>query len=173
MDYRTLGATGTLVSSLCLGTMTFGAETDEDAAQAVLNRYLDAGGNFIDTADVYQHGVAEEIVGRWIAKRGRADDLCRGQQLHGLAAAARHPDGPAREPGADRHAAAAVQPAHPGARMGAVAPLPGRGGRAAAVVAPRWRVAEWQVEVSDPRLPDYPYGFIAEMTASRRPWQRT
>ena len=75
MRYRNLGATGTLVSNLCLGTMTFGKETDEPDAHAQLDRFVDAGGNFIDTADVYQHGVAEEFVGRWLAARGRRDDL--------------------------------------------------------------------------------------------------
>jgi aryl-alcohol dehydrogenase-like predicted oxidoreductase len=75
MRYRNLGATGTLVSNLCLGTMTFGKETDEPDAHAQLDRFVDAGGNFIDTADVYQDGVAEEFVGRWLAARGRRDDL--------------------------------------------------------------------------------------------------
>ena len=74
MEYRRLGTTGTLVSSLCLGTMTFGQETDEQEAHAILDRYVEAGGNFIDTADVYQHGVSEEMIGRWLSRRGR-DDL--------------------------------------------------------------------------------------------------
>jgi aryl-alcohol dehydrogenase-like predicted oxidoreductase len=71
---RPLGASGALVSELCLGTMTFGAESDEAQAHAILDRYVEAGGNFIDTADVYQHGVSEEMIGRWLA--GRRD---RGQ----------------------------------------------------------------------------------------------
>jgi aryl-alcohol dehydrogenase-like predicted oxidoreductase len=74
MEYRTLGRSGTLVSTLCLGTMTFGAETDEKGAFAQLDRFLDEGGNFIDSADVYSKGVAEEIVGRWLRERPGARD---------------------------------------------------------------------------------------------------
>ncbi|HEY0811704.1 MAG TPA: aldo/keto reductase [Pseudonocardia sp.] len=74
MEYRTLGGSGTIVSSLCLGTMTFGDESSEDVSHAQLDRYLEQGGNFIDTANVYSRGVSEEIVGRWLAKRGGARD---------------------------------------------------------------------------------------------------
>jgi aryl-alcohol dehydrogenase-like predicted oxidoreductase len=73
MEFRTLGKTGTLVSTLCLGTMTFGAETDEKGSHQQLDRFVDAGGNFIDTADVYSRGVSEEIVGRWLP--GRRDSV--------------------------------------------------------------------------------------------------
>jgi aryl-alcohol dehydrogenase-like predicted oxidoreductase len=66
MEYRRLGNSGCIVTSLCLGTMTFGAEADEAASQAILDAYAAAGGNFIDTADVYSTGVSEEIVGRWL-----------------------------------------------------------------------------------------------------------
>ena len=69
MEYRTLGGTGTVVSALCLGTMTFGNESAEDVAHAQLDRFLAAGGNFVDTADVYSRGVSEEIIGRWFAAR--------------------------------------------------------------------------------------------------------
>jgi aryl-alcohol dehydrogenase-like predicted oxidoreductase len=69
MEYRPLGNTGTLVSALCLGTMTFGNESDEKAAHAQLDRYAERGGNFVDTADVYSRGASEEIVGRWLASR--------------------------------------------------------------------------------------------------------
>ena len=55
--------------------MTFGHEADEAASHAILDRYVEAGGAFIDTANVYSHGVAEEIIGRWLAKRGGADGL--------------------------------------------------------------------------------------------------
>ena len=65
MEYRTLGSSGTAVSTLALGTMTFGAETDEEGAHAQLDRFVDAGGSLVDTADVYSAGVSEEIVGRW------------------------------------------------------------------------------------------------------------
>ena len=69
MEYRTLGRSGCAVSTLALGTMTFGAETDERTAHAQLDRYLEAGGNLVDTADVYSAGASEEIVGRWLAAR--------------------------------------------------------------------------------------------------------
>ncbi len=75
MQTRPLGRAGIQVSELCLGTMTFGMETDEPDAHAILDRFVDAGGTFIDTADVYSAGVSEEIIGRWIARRGRHDDL--------------------------------------------------------------------------------------------------
>src|SRR6059058_527115 len=69
MDYRTLGSSGCAVSSLCLGTMTFGVETDEPGAHQQLDRFLEAGGNLVDTADVYGDGRSEEIIGRWFASR--------------------------------------------------------------------------------------------------------
>ncbi|TDX03080.1 aldo/keto reductase [Kribbella sp. VKM Ac-2566] len=69
MEYRTLGASGAVVSTYALGTMTFGNETDEAGAHEQLDRYVEAGGNFVDTADVYTAGVSEEIVGRWLAKK--------------------------------------------------------------------------------------------------------
>jgi aryl-alcohol dehydrogenase-like predicted oxidoreductase len=69
MQYRTLGNSGTVVSTYALGTMTFGAEAGEEDSHAILDDYLAAGGNFIDTADVYSSGVSEEIIGRWLAAR--------------------------------------------------------------------------------------------------------
>jgi aryl-alcohol dehydrogenase-like predicted oxidoreductase len=69
MDYRTLGRSGCAVSSLALGTMTFGVETDEPAAHEQLDRFAEAGGTFVDTADVYGGGRSEEIIGRWFASR--------------------------------------------------------------------------------------------------------
>jgi aryl-alcohol dehydrogenase-like predicted oxidoreductase len=56
MDYRTLGRSGCAVSSLCLGTMTFGVETDETGSHEQLDRFLEAGGTLVDTADVYGGG---------------------------------------------------------------------------------------------------------------------
>lgn len=67
MQYRTLGHSGTAVTDLTLGTMTFGHEASEEASHAILDAFVAAGGNFIDTADVYTQGVSEEIVGRWLA----------------------------------------------------------------------------------------------------------
>ena len=70
MELRRLGRTGVRVSDLCLGAMTFGREADEATSRAILDRFLDAGGNFVDTADVYSDGVSEEITGRALgAKR--------------------------------------------------------------------------------------------------------
>jgi aryl-alcohol dehydrogenase-like predicted oxidoreductase len=70
MRYRTLGNSGCAVSELCLGTMTFGAEADEEAAFAQLDLFVESGGNLVDTADVYSAGASEEIIGRWLAARG-------------------------------------------------------------------------------------------------------
>jgi aryl-alcohol dehydrogenase-like predicted oxidoreductase len=69
MEYRTLGDSGTIVSTLCLGTMTFGAESDEQTAFAQLDRFIEAGGNFLDTADVYSRGTAEAMIGGWLHAR--------------------------------------------------------------------------------------------------------
>jgi len=84
MDQRTLGTTGVHVSPLCLGTMMFGAwgETDHDAGVRIIHRALDAGINFIDTADVYARGESEEIVGKALAG-GRRDDVVLATKFHG------------------------------------------------------------------------------------------
>ena len=64
-----LGGSGCAVSSLALGTMTFGAEADEAVAHRQLDRFIEAGGTLVDTADVYAGGRSEEIIGRWFASR--------------------------------------------------------------------------------------------------------
>jgi aryl-alcohol dehydrogenase-like predicted oxidoreductase len=69
MELRRLGRTGIRVSALCLGTMTFGNEADEATSKAMVDRFLDAGGNFVDTADVYSTGTSEEITGRALGSR--------------------------------------------------------------------------------------------------------
>ena len=69
MELRSLGSSGCAVSAFALGTMTFGAETDEDGSHAQLDQFVEAGGNLVDTADVYSRGVSEEIIGRWLASR--------------------------------------------------------------------------------------------------------
>ncbi len=86
MEYRRLGESGLEVSTLCLGAMTFG-EADEKSfmhrvgspeaeARAIMNRALDEGINFIDTADVYgQDGLSEQVMGRWFQEDGRRDEL--------------------------------------------------------------------------------------------------
>jgi aryl-alcohol dehydrogenase-like predicted oxidoreductase len=71
MEYRFLGRTGLRVSELCLGAMTFGRETSDTDSFAMLDCFVEAGGNFIDTANVYSRGVSEEIVGRWMKNQPR------------------------------------------------------------------------------------------------------
>jgi aryl-alcohol dehydrogenase-like predicted oxidoreductase len=71
MEHRFLGATGLKVSELCLGAMTFGRESDEETSHRMLDRFVEAGGTFIDTADVYGTGASEEILGRWLKGRDR------------------------------------------------------------------------------------------------------
>ena len=73
MEYRQLGRAGVRVSELCLGTMTFGNEADEATSKQIVDTFIDAGGNFIDTANVYSQGVSEEITGRAIA--GKRDQI--------------------------------------------------------------------------------------------------
>jgi aryl-alcohol dehydrogenase-like predicted oxidoreductase len=73
MQYRYLGRTGLKVSELCLGAMTFGRETPEQESYQMLNRFVDAGGSFIDTADVYSLGLSETILGRWLKQQKRDD----------------------------------------------------------------------------------------------------
>jgi aryl-alcohol dehydrogenase-like predicted oxidoreductase len=82
MDYRSLGRTGMQVSPLCLGAMMFGAwgEPDHEACLAIIHRAIDAGVNFIDTADMYSHGESETIVGKALA--GRRDDIILATKFH-------------------------------------------------------------------------------------------
>jgi aryl-alcohol dehydrogenase-like predicted oxidoreductase len=81
MEYRPLGRTGVQVSPLCLGTMMFGAwgNPDHDDSIRIIHRALDAGINFVDTADVYSAGESEEIVGK--ALNGRRDDMVLATKL--------------------------------------------------------------------------------------------
>jgi len=83
MEHRNLGHTGMSVSPLCLGAMMFGAwgEPDHDASTAIIHQALDAGINFIDTADIYSQGESETIVGK--ALRGRRDDVILATKFHG------------------------------------------------------------------------------------------
>lgn len=69
MKYSKLGQSGVAISRFALGTMYFGSETSEDDAFAIMDRYVETGGNAIDTADVYVNGKAEETVGKWFASR--------------------------------------------------------------------------------------------------------
>ncbi|WP_164701681.1 aldo/keto reductase [Modestobacter sp. KNN46-3] len=84
MEMRTLGRTGVKVSPLCLGAMMFGAwgNTDHDESVRIVHAALDAGINFVDTADVYSAGESEEIVGKALAG-GRRDDVVLATKAHG------------------------------------------------------------------------------------------
>lgn len=83
MEYRSLGSTGMRVSPLCLGAMMFGewGEPDHDESTRIIHAALDAGVNFVDTADVYSQGESEEIVGK--ALRGRREDVVLATKFHG------------------------------------------------------------------------------------------
>src|SRR6476620_10399868 len=83
MDTRELGRTGVNVSPLCLGAMMFGAWGNTDHADSIriIHRALDAGINFVDTADVYSQGESEEIVGKALA--GRRDQVVLATKVHG------------------------------------------------------------------------------------------
>lgn len=77
-DFRTLGRSGLVVSPLALGTMTFGTPrwgSGDDVSEAVFNAYVEAGGNFVDTADVYSGGKSEEMLGGYIARRRLRDQV--------------------------------------------------------------------------------------------------
>src|SRR3979490_20855 len=88
MDYIHLGRSGLSVSRLCLGTMNFGPQTTEDDSHTSMDRALDHGINFFDTANVYGwkkgEGVTEQIVGRWFAQGdGRRDKTVIATKLYG------------------------------------------------------------------------------------------
>jgi len=94
MDYRKLGRTGLKVSSLCLGTMQWGWTADEKTAFALMDAFIESGGNFLDTADFYSRwlpghtgGESEEIIGRWLKERHNRSNII-------LATKVRHPMGP-------------------------------------------------------------------------------
>jgi aryl-alcohol dehydrogenase-like predicted oxidoreductase len=86
-DYRTLGRSGLRVSPFCLGTMTFGTDwgwgADVAASRAMLDRYLGAGGNFIDTANIYTKGHSEVILGDYFADRGGRDSVVLATKFSG------------------------------------------------------------------------------------------
>lgn len=94
MNYRKLGRTGLKVSPLCLGTMQWGWTADEATSFAVMDAFVEAGGNFLDTADIYSRwvegndgGVSEEVIGRWLTARGNRQQIV-------VATKARGPMGP-------------------------------------------------------------------------------
>lgn len=90
MQYRRLGRTGLQVSALCLGTMQFGWTADESTSYDVMDAFVHAGGNFIDTADVYSGwaesshtGKSEEIIGRWMHARGNRQQIVLATKVRG------------------------------------------------------------------------------------------
>lgn len=103
MQLRYLGKTGLKVSELCLGAMTFGRETTEPDGVAILNRFKDVGGNFVDTANVYTRGASEEIVGRWLATQRRDDWVIATKVRFGMG------DGPNEVGLSRKHIVAAIE----------------------------------------------------------------
>lgn len=82
MDYRPLGRTGVKVSALCLGTMNFGDRTPPEEAYEIVDVALERGVNFVDTADVYNGGRSEEIVGEALERNGRRDEVVLATKVH-------------------------------------------------------------------------------------------
>jgi aryl-alcohol dehydrogenase-like predicted oxidoreductase len=97
MEYRDLGRTGVKVSPLCLGAMNFPEPSGEDQSFEIINRALDGGINFIDTANVYNQGESEKIVGRALKGNGRRDEVVLATKVYG-----RMGDGP-NEQGVSRY----------------------------------------------------------------------
>ncbi|MFQ5858532.1 MAG: aldo/keto reductase [Anaerolineae bacterium] len=111
MKYRNLGRTGLKVSALCLGTMQWGWTADENAAFQVMDAFVEAGGNFLDTADVYSFwaennpgGVSEQIIGRWMTERGNRRQIVLATKVRG-----RMWDGPNGEGLSRKHIVEAVE----------------------------------------------------------------
>ncbi|MBN1401050.1 MAG: aldo/keto reductase, partial [Anaerolineae bacterium] len=87
MQYVQLGRAGVRVSRLCLGTMNMGVATDEAESFAIMDRALELGINFFDTADRYGqpqgHGYTEELIGRWLAQGGRREQIVLATKVFG------------------------------------------------------------------------------------------
>ncbi|MDA8216666.1 MAG: aldo/keto reductase [Dehalococcoidales bacterium] len=84
MDYVRLGNSGLKVSRVCLGTMTFGREADEETSFKIMDRYVELGGNFVDTADAYSVGKTEEVVGRWLGQRGNRQQIVLATKVYNV-----------------------------------------------------------------------------------------
>ena len=82
MEYRNLGRTGVKVSPLCLGCWNFGQVTDQDQTQAIIDRALDAGVNFMDTANSYGRGTSETMVGKALGGSGRRSRVVLATKVH-------------------------------------------------------------------------------------------
>lgn len=83
MEYRNLGRTGVKVSMLCLGCMMFGGRTDEAASMDIIDRAIDAGINFLDTANVYNRGLSEQAVGKALQRSGKRSRVVLATKVHG------------------------------------------------------------------------------------------
>lgn len=83
MEYRPLGRTGVMVSSLCLGIMNFGGVTNTEDSIAMIDRALDAGINFIDTANVYNAGESEVVLGKALKANGKRDSIVLATKVNG------------------------------------------------------------------------------------------
>ena len=75
MQQVSLGKSGLKVSKICMGTMTFGKEADQETSFAIMDRFMELGGTFLDTADQYSFGVSEEVVGNWLKARGNRKEM--------------------------------------------------------------------------------------------------
>ena len=84
MEYRSLGRTGVMVSSLCLGVMNFGGVTNEEDSIAMIDRAIDAGINFIDTANVYNAGESEKVLGKALKANGKRDLIVLATKVNGV-----------------------------------------------------------------------------------------
>lgn len=83
MEYRALGRTGVKVSSLCLGCMMFGGKTEAKESYAIIDRAIDAGINFLDTANVYSRGRSEEVTGEALTRNGKRSSVVLATKVHG------------------------------------------------------------------------------------------
>jgi aryl-alcohol dehydrogenase-like predicted oxidoreductase len=84
MEYRSLGRTGVKVSELCLGCMMFGGRTEESPSMDIIDRAIDGGINFLDTANVYSRGSSEEVVGKALKRNGKRDYVVLATKVHGV-----------------------------------------------------------------------------------------
>ncbi len=84
MEYRSFGRTGVKVSTLCLGCMMFGGKTSPEDSYAIIDRAIDGGINFLDTANVYSRGRSEEVTGEAIKRSGKRDQLILATKVHGV-----------------------------------------------------------------------------------------
>jgi aryl-alcohol dehydrogenase-like predicted oxidoreductase len=84
VEYRNLGRTGAKVSELCLGCMMFGDRTGEEDSADIIDRAIDAGVNFLDTANVYSRGASEEVVGKALKRNGKRDSIVLATKVHGV-----------------------------------------------------------------------------------------